>query len=140
MNRKYPLKTSYNWRGAVAELLARFHVKAYASRSKSYFKSDWMPERYNEFLSVFWSSIDLFKLNENGILELFEVKTIVDNVKRIPDITRKTNFCYNKAIGLGIKVFVIFVSFHDDWNIFFEIKNFEDVKFRVNNGGWYRRK
>lgn len=135
----YNLRIEYNWRGAVAELLARFYVNAYTSRSNVYYKLKWIPDKYYVFLKTYWSSIDLFRINKNDELELFEVKTITGNVKRIPDITRKSYFCYKKAIDLGIEVFVIFVGFHDDWNISFDIMKFEEVKFRVNNGGWYRR-
>jgi hypothetical protein len=139
MDKKYHLKSEYNWRGAVAELLARFYVKAYSSRSNKYHKPFWMPGKYDDFLTRNWSSIDLFRINEYGVLELFEVKTITDNKERIPDITRKTFHCYKEALRLGIFVKVIFVSFLEDWNLVFKIKNFEDVKFRINNGGWYRR-
>ncbi|MBL7057140.1 hypothetical protein ISS09_02565 [Candidatus Woesearchaeota archaeon] len=117
MNRKYSLKTDYNRRGAVAELLASFHVKAFCTRSKYFSKYNWLTKKYSEFLKIHWNSIDLFRVNPNNELELFEVKTVTDSIKRIPDITRKSYYCYKNALALGIKVFVIFVSFHDNWQI-----------------------
>ena len=142
MNNKnnFNLKEEYNWRGRVGELLAKFYIKN-GRQTKNYFfkEENLLKKKLNDFLKKYWDTIDLYKINLENNLEIYEVKTHNFGIKRKPDLTEKTLECYKNAIKIGIKVKVIFVEIKDDWNISFNITDFKEENFRINNGGYYRK-
>lgn len=134
----YNLKNEYNWRGDVAELLAK-HMYG-ARRTKGYdFRNDpALSRKKNAFLKRVWKSIDLYKCSDSGQLEIYEVKAKTEGVTRKRDITGPSLEAYKDAIAQNIKVHAVTVTFHDKWEISFVIEDFDIEKFRVNYGGWYR--
>lgn len=135
----YNLKNEYNWRGDIAELLAK-HMYG-AKRTKGYdFKRD--PDfstKENAFLKRFWKSIDLYKRGDSEQLEIYEVKAKTFGINRQPDITTYSLEAYKQALARKIKVYLVTVTFHDNWEVSFLIENFDETRFRENNGGWYKR-
>src|SRR5574340_154622 len=102
--KKYNLKKEHNWRGDIAELLAKHKYKA--KRTKGY---DFKPEpnfskRQNAFLSRVWKSIDLYGCDDSGKLTIYEVKGKMHGVNGKPAITSTSLDAYRKARAKKIKV------------------------------------
>ncbi len=140
MSRKYNLKTNYNWRGDIAELLAHYRYNAWRTKGYGFKKHRWdiLLKEHSAFLDYHWETIDMFTA-EDGDLVLYEVKSRTAGVRRKPDITRSTTDCYREAGKLGIKVMSVTVFFHDDWEISFDVKPYNEEDYRINDGGWYRK-
>ncbi len=140
---KCNLKKEFNWRGDIAELLVKYVLREGAYRTKGYsYEPYGLKEDHENFLKKQWDTIDLFGFDyeSESNLTIYEVKTRNFGVRRRPDLTKKSLNCYLEAEGLGIKIFVITVYFHENWELSFEIKEFNKEDFRENDGGWYRRK
>ena len=111
---RYNLKRKFNWRGDVAELLAKYRFQAYMT--KGYRNAGRFIDLIDrpadvEFLKLHWNSIDLFRIRD-GALELFEVKSRTSGVKRRFDLTEKCVDCYQSALEKGITVVLVIVYFY----------------------------
>lgn len=137
--RTYNLKNEFNWRGDVAELLAKHMHRAKRTKGYDFRKDPDLSLKENAFLKRFWKRIDLYKRGDSEQLEIYEVKAKTSGVTRKPDITTSSLEVYNQALAQGIKVYLVTVTFHDNWEVSFEIADFDEARFRVNDGGWYRR-
>ncbi len=137
--RTYNLKNAYNWRGDVAELLAKHMYEAKRTKGYDFRKEPDLSRMENTFLKRFWKTIDLYKCNDSGQLEIYEVKAKTFGISRKSDITKSSLEAYKQARANNINVYSITVVFHDNWEVSFEIEEFEETRFRVNDGGWYRR-
>ncbi len=135
----YNLKEEYNWRGDVAELLAKYHYGAKRTKGYDFRKEASLSAKENTFLKTFWKRIDLYRCDELGQLEIYEVKGKTFGTTRKPDLTPSTLEVYKKALAQNIKVHLVTVHFHDNWEISFAIEDFDEKKFRLNAGGYYRR-
>jgi hypothetical protein len=137
MSRKYNLRNEYNWRGDVAELLASHKYTAWRTKGYSFHEHRWdsMSKKLSAFLRKHWGTIDMLAF-EDGDLVLYEVKSRTAGVRRRPDITRATAECYGQAKELGIRVRSVTVYFHDNWEISFEVKPYDEEDYRINDGGW----
>jgi hypothetical protein len=135
----YNLKNEYNWRGDVAELLAKHMYKAKRTKGYDFRREPDLTTKENAFLKRFWKSIDLYKRDDSEQLEIYEVKAKTYGAKRKPDITTSSLEVYKQALAQNIKVHFVSVTFHDNWEVSFVIENFDEGRFRVNDGGWYRR-
>ena len=131
----YNLKTEYNWRGHVAELLAKYMYGAWRTHGYDFRNDPTLSKKENAFLKRVWKSIDLYKCSDSGQLELYEVKARTSGVTRKPDITGPSLEAYQEALAQNIKVHLVTVTFHDNWEISFVIEDFNIEKFRVNCGG-----
>lgn len=131
----YNLKTEYNWRGPVAELLAKYMYGARRTQGYEFRNDPTLSKKENAFLKRVWKSIDLYKCSDSGQLELYEVKARTSGVTRKPDITGPSLEAYQEALAQNIKVHLVTVTFHDNWEISFVIEDFNIEKFRVNCGG-----
>lgn len=135
----YNLKNEYNWRGDVAELLAKHMYGAKRTKGYDFRKDPDLSTKENAFLKRFWKGIDLYKRDESEQLEIYEVKAKTFGVNRKPDITTSSLKVYKQALAQNIKVHSVTVTFHDNWEVSFVIGDFDEARFRVNDGGWYRR-
>lgn len=135
----YNLKTEYNWRGDVAELLAKHRYGAKRTEGYDFRKEPDLSPKENALLKRLWKSIDLYKCDESGQLEIYEVKAKTFGVSRRSDITSSSLAAYQQALAQNIKVHSVTVTFHDNWEVSFVIEDFDATKFRVNDGGHYRR-
>ncbi len=135
----YNLKTEYNWRGDVAELLAKHRYGAKRTKGYDFRKEPDLSPKKNALLKRLWKSIDLYKFEESGQLEIYEVKAKTLGVSRRSDITSSSLAAYQGALAQNIKVYSVTVTFHDNWEVSFDIEDFDATKFRVNDGGHYRR-
>ncbi len=135
----YNLKEAYNWRGDVAELLAKHHYGARRTKGYDFRREPGLPTKENTFLKTFWKRIDLYRCDESGQLEIYEVKGKTFGITRKPDLTPSALEVYKKARAQKIKVHLVTVHFHDNWGISFVIEDFDEKKFRLNAGGYYRR-
>ncbi|NGZ97350.1 MAG: hypothetical protein CV089_14730 [Nitrospira sp. WS110] len=98
-----------------------------------------LPKKDNALLKRLWKGIDLYKRGDLGQLEIYEVKAKSFGINRKPDITPSSLEVYKEALAQNVKVHLVTVSFHDNWQVSFLIEDFDESKFRVNAGGWYRR-
>jgi len=135
----YNLKNEYNWRGDVAELLAKHMYGAKRTKGYDYRIDPDLPKKDNALLKRLWKGIDLYKRGDLGQLEIYEVKAKSFGINRKPDITPSSLEVYKEALAQNVKVHLVTVSFHDNWQVSFLIEDFDESKFRVNAGGWYRR-
>lgn len=139
----YNLKTEYNWRGDVAELLSKFMLDARQTRrTKGY---DFKEERFlssekNSFLERNWNNIDLYRITDSNRLYVYEVKTRTFGIKGKLDITSSSLRSYKEAVRCGIKAYLLTVTFHENWHVSFSMEKFDARKLRVNDGGWYKKK
>ncbi len=135
----YNLKQEFNWRGDIAELLAKHEYKANRTKGYDFRKDSNLSAKDNAFLKRFWGNIDLYSCDDSGQLAIYEVKARTPEVTRRPDITSSSLAAYRQALAQQIKVYLIIVTFHDNWEVSFSIEDFDETRFRVNNGGYYRR-
>jgi len=145
-------ESNYQRRGLVAQLIVKleFRLKMTYGHSPSSVDNLTLEDIYKDFLRKHWYSIDLFAAPYEHLDKftyfdtfgptLFEVKARTHGVKRRPDITTETLNTYREAIELGIPVKVAIVEFHDNWNYKIHLKDFDENDFRVNEGGYYRRR
>ncbi len=136
----YNLKKEYNWRGDIAELLVKHHYKARRTKGCDFRLDPNLPAKQNEFLLSIWGCIDLYGYDDRGSLKIYEVKSRTRGINRKYDITSMSLDAYRKARALKIKVSLIIVTFHDNWEVSFSEEDFDEKKFKVNEGGWYRRR
>lgn len=136
----YNLKEEFNWRGDVAEVLAKFKYHAFRTKGYDFKRLPFNSRAENAFLKKFWKRIDLYGFSDEGRLVVYEVKARTFGVRRRPDITRASLAACQEALKLGIQVFLVMVYFHDAWNISFELHDFDVTLVRVNDGGWYRQR
>lgn len=135
----YNLKKEFNWRGDVAELLAKYVYREKRTKGYDYRREPDLSSKENTFLKRFWSRIDLYGLDDSGRLMIYEVKARTFGVTRRPDITATSLAVYKEALAQGIRVDLVTVNFHDDWKVSFSCDEFDETRFRLNEGGWYRR-
>lgn len=128
---RFNLLREYNWRGKMIEHLARYNL---GIRKNNIIKN---PE-HKEFIRINYKSLDLFK-EDNGRLILYEIKSQIHTARGKIDITENCYKVYKRAIRKGYKVKIVIVKLKDDWNMEFEIKNFNIKYFRINNGGKYKK-
>lgn len=136
----YNLRREYNWRGDVAELLAKHQYKAKRTKGYEFRLDPNLSAKQNEFLMSIWEYIDLYGYDDMGKLKIYEVKSRTDGINRKYDITSMALDAYKKACVLKIKVSLIIVTFHDNWELSFSEEEFDEKKLKVNDGGWYRRR
>lgn len=137
--KKYNLKQEFNWRGDIAELLAKHEYKANRTKGYDFRKDSNLSAKDNAFLKRFWRNIDLYGCDDSGQLVIYEVKARTSGVTRRPDITSSSLAAYRQALAQQIKACFVIVTFHDNWEVSFSIEDFTEEKFRVNNGGYYRK-
>ena len=135
----YNLKNEYNWRGDVAELLAKHMYGAKRTEGYDFRREPDFSTKENTFLKRFWESIDLYRRDDSEQLEIYEVKAKTFGVTRKPDITPASLAVYKQALAQNIKAHFVTVTFHENWEVSFVIEDFNEARFRVNTGGWYRR-
>ncbi|SRR6266481_2930277 len=135
----YNLKKAFNWRGDVAELLAKYVYGGRRTKGYDFRRDAVLSTKENAFLKRFWNRIDLYRYDDSGQLAIYEVKAKTFGVTRRPDITTSSLRVYEQALAQKIKVYLVTVNFHDDWEVSFSLEEFDKKRFRVNDGGWYRR-
>ena len=135
----YNLKQEFNWRGDVAELLAKYRHKAKRTKGYDFQKDPGLSTKDNAFLKRIWKCIDLYSCDDSGQLMIYEVKARNPGLTRKLDITEITLNAYREALARKITVYLVIVTFHDNWEVSFSIEDFDETRFRVNNGGYYRR-
>lgn len=136
----YNLKREFNWRGDVAELLAKHEYKARRTKGYDFLKDSNFSAKDNTFLKRYWHNIDLYGCDDSGQLAIYEVKARTPEVTRRPDITSSSLAAYRQAIAQQIKAYLIIVTFHENWEVSFSIEDFDETRFRVNDGGYYRKR
>lgn len=136
----YNLKKEFNWRGDVAELLAKHMYRARRTKGYDFKRDPDLSSRENAFLKRSWNRIDLYRCDESGQLAIYEVKAKTFGITRRPDITASSLVVYEQALAQKINVHLVTVNFHDDWEISFSIEDFDRKRFRVNEGGGPRRR
>ena len=135
----YNLKTEYNWRGDVAELLAKYRFNAFRTKGYEYKRPFGATSKQASFLKKHWGTIDLYGFDERMNLGIYEIKSRSEGVTRKPDLTLRSSKCYKEAERLGIKVSFVYVHFLNNWNFRFEVIPYNVNDFKINEGGWYRR-
>lgn len=87
----------YNWRGDVAELLAKHMYEAKRTNCYDFKKEPDLSRKENTFLKRFWKTIDLYKCNDSGQLEIHEDKAKTFRISRNSDITKSPLEVYKQA-------------------------------------------
>ncbi len=132
------LKIDNNRRGLIAEELVRFEIPS-SLRCKNNDVNKLNLESLNEerinFLKNNWRYFDLIKIKRDELI-LFEVKsrkyTLDRKIWKKHAVFPFIHEMYEKAIRLGIKVFLVELKFIKNWEYLISVKRYNKHDFSIS--------